>query len=183
MESSSGLIMSVIRILSNSKDDAERDIIRKKLGDCLAVSDQKLTKLVAEHHKDLRLVMQTFTKTSNNLQAALVKLKDAKQRLIYARNKLNSRLDELKRMSEELEKSRRPDILVDKTSIDVKVERNLDQSTQSTDTEKNEELDSSLMDNNVFNPRTSETSTPSLFKFSRSSYAICFEDHYKELSI
>lgn len=182
MESSSGLIMSVIRILSNSKDDAERDVIRKKLEDCLTVSDQKLTKLVSEHHKDLRLVMQTFTTTSNNLESALGRLKDAKQRIACSRDKLSYKLDELRRLSDEVEKSQRNEVLDSEATEIAAQERSQEQSSRS-ETRPDDEMESSLMDNNVFNPRTSETSAPSLFKFSRSSYAICFEDRYKDLSI
>lgn len=113
MESSSGLIMSVIRILTNSKDDAERDVIKKKLEDCLAVSDQKLTKLVSDHHKELRLVMQTFTAISKNFQSSLGKLSKAHKRLDECRELLTSRLDELRRLSEESKKNEKILTLLD----------------------------------------------------------------------
>lgn len=181
MESSSSLIMSVIRILSNSKDDVERDVIRKKLEDCLTVSDQKLTKLVSEHYKDLRSVMQTFTKTSNNLQSSLSKLTIAKQRLVDSREMLTSRLEELRKLSEELKTSERMVAILDQEDKLA----NLDHPEQVVEQDTNPDCDfgSALIDNNVFNQRTTETSAPSLFKFSKSSYAICFEEHYKEHSL
>lgn len=113
MESSSGLIMSVIRILTNSKDDAERDVIKKKLEDCLAVSDQKLTKLVSDHHKELRLVMQTFTGISKNLQASLGGLKKAHKRLNECRDSLTSRLEELRKLSDESKRNEKILALLD----------------------------------------------------------------------
>lgn len=180
MESSSGLIMSVIRILTDSKDDDERDVIKKKLEDCLAVSDQKLKKLISEHHKDLKTVILTFSLTSENLQAVLDKLKDAKKRLTESRESLNSKLDELRRLSEELEASERK--VSEEASNASNLEKNQEQLPQ-YDTKENGDFESTLMENNVFNVRASETSAPSLFKFSRSSYAICFEDHNRELSI
>jgi phenylalanyl-tRNA synthetase alpha subunit len=179
MESSSSLIMGVIRILSNSKDDAERDVIRKKLEDCLAASDQKLTKLVSEHHKDLRSVMQTFTKTANNLQMSMDKLKQAKQRLVDSKETLTSKLEELKKLSEELKTSEKMLSLLDQVDTMALDDSQAVKEEESQDSE----FESTLIENNVFNPRTSENTTPSLFKFSRSSYAICFEDHFRELSI
>ena len=182
METSSSLIMGVIRILSNSKDDAERDVIRKKLEDCLNASDQKLTKLVSEHYKDLRSVMNTFTKTANNLQSSLSKLKQAKQRLADSRDTLTTKLDELQKLSEELKNSEKMVALLDQMNTSAVNEAN-DASANKANESHDDEFDSALMENNVFNPRTTENSAPALFKFSRSSYAICFEEHFKELSI
>lgn len=181
MESSSSLIMGVIRILQNSKDDAERDMIRKKLDDCLAASDQKLTKLVSEHHRDLKSVMQTFTKTANNLEISMSKLKQAKQRLADSRETLTSKWEELKKLNEELKTSERMVSLLEQVDT-MTYDESQDQTVKDGETQDSE-FESTLIENNVFNPRTSENTTPSLFKFSRSSYAICFEDHFKELSI
>lgn len=177
MESSSSLIMGVIRILSSSKDDAERDVIRKKLEDCLDASDQKLTKLVSEHHKDLRSVMNTFLRTANNLQTSLTKLKRAKQRLTDSRDMLTTKLKDLEQLSEELANSEKKILLLEKkeTSANNKAQ---DGAIEGQD----DGFESALVDNNVFNPRTT-TQGSALFKFSRSSYAICFEDHFKELSL
>lgn len=180
----SGLIMSVIRILSNSRDDAERDVIRKKLEDCLDVSDKKLTKLVMEHHKDLISVMQTFTRTADNLGSASMKLKHARQRLVESRERLNSKLDELKKLSAELETSERMVKLLDDLQNSANQESNQQlQQTSQSEHNQDDDINSTLMENNVFNPKVSENGGPCLFKFSRSSYAICFEDNYKELSI
>lgn len=178
MESSSSLIMGVIRILSNSKDDAERDVIRKKLEDCLDASDQKLTKLVSEHHKDLRCVMSTFLQTANNLQSSLAKLKQAKKRLKDSSDMLTARLNELMRLSEELANSEKMIGILDQKETST-----LDETKDTTLNEtEDEDLENTLLENNVFNPRTT-TQDSALFKFSRSSYAICFEEHFKELSI
>lgn len=182
MESSSSLIMSVIQILSRSKDDAERDVIRKKLEDLLEASDQKLTKLVSEHYKDLRSVMITFTKTASNLQMSLAKLQQAKQRLTDSRDRLTTKLDELQKLSEELQNSEKMVAYFDQMNTSAANESQ-DQIADRDNSGQNNQFESTLMENNVFNPRASENSTPALFKFSRSSYAICFEEHFKELSI
>lgn len=182
MESSSSLIMSVIEILLRSKDDAERDAIKKKLEDCLEASDQKLTKLVSEHYKDLRSVMNTFTKTANNLQTSLAKLKQAKQRLTDSREMLTTKLDELKKLSEELKDSEK--MVAYFNQMNTSAANQSEDQTVNKDSEAHDnQFESTLMENNVFNPRPSENSTPALFKFSRSSYAKCFEEHFKEQSI
>lgn len=113
METSSGLIMNVIRILTNSKDDAERDTIKKKLEDFLADSDQKLTKLVLKHQEELSVVVQSFISISNNLQKSLTKLAKAKQRLVDCREMLASRLEELRRLSDESRKNEKILALLD----------------------------------------------------------------------
>lgn len=105
METSSGLIMRVIRTLTNSKDDAEREAIKKRLEEALADSDTKLTKLVSDNHKELRMVMQTFTTVSKNLQTSLTVLFRAKKRLSDSRDMLTSKLDEVRRLSEESQKN------------------------------------------------------------------------------
>lgn len=242
--SSSGLIMSVIRVLTNSKDDAERDVIKKKIEDCLVVSDQKLTKLVSEHHKDLRLVMQAFTSISNNLQSSLVKLARAKQRLIDCKEILTSRIEELNRLSDESRINERIVVLLDQfeelsripmkineliderqyltaTKLLVEKQKYIDENIETFDCLKEikSELESKrdelykIFRERLFNPdnqvqkeeiieslrlidiipeldpeidaprekpETSQVTKPSLFRFSSSSHAICFNEHYKE---
>jgi len=166
MESSSGLIMRVIRILTDSKDDAERDVIRKNLEDCLADSDQKLTKLVSDHHQNLRLVMQIFTKTSNNLESALMKLESIKQRLEVSRKSNCEELQRIAKSYEELLKSS------NKHDMDERENDRIEEKSHISDTTRADhqnDIDSTMT---VFTPRTSDA--PALFKFSRSSYAICF---------
>lgn len=182
MESSSNaIIMSVIRILSNSKDDVERDVIRKKLEDFLADSDKKLTKLVAEHHKDLRSVMQIFYQTAEKLQSSLAKLNKAKEHLNNSRSMLTSKLDELKKVSDDLKRSERLVQLLDQEDNLADLENHVN--TMEINDEDDSDFSTTLLENNVFNPRASENSTPSLFRFSKSSYAICFEEHFKELPL
>lgn len=243
MDSSSGLIMRVITILTNSKDDAERDAIKKKLEDCLVESDQKLTKLVSEHHKDLKLVMQAFISTSNNLQLSSTKLTSAKQRLQSSREMLVSKLDELRRLSEDSSRNERILALLDQvdelsrvpaaiselvenreyleaTKLLTEKQKYIEDNFESFDclqdirseldskreeiyrvlreriflTEdgqsKNEIVESlKMIDKSPELPELEEVkektetaprSKPSLFRFSLSSHAMCFNEHYKE---
>lgn len=243
MESSSGLIMSVIRILTNSKDDAERDVIKKKLEDCLAVSDQKLTKLVSEHHKDLGLVMKTFTGISTKLQSSSSKLTEVHKRLKDSSEMLTSRLEELRRLKDESKKNERILTLLDKvdelsrvparinellneheyltaTKLLVEKQNYIADHFESFDclkdirsdldgkreevykilreklfTVENESMKEEVVESlklidktpelpdleiNKEKVETTQTSKPTLFKFSLSSHAICFNEHYKE---
>lgn len=242
METSSGLIMNVIRILTNSKDDAERDKIKKNLEDLLADSDQKLTKLVLKHQEELSVVVQSFISISNNLQKSLTKLAKAKQRLVECREKLASKLEELRRLSDESKKNEKILALLDQiddlsripskisellndsryldaTRLLVEKQRYVNKHFEASDfikdiklelEGKKEEIyrvlreklflndDESLKDDIKESlymidktpdlPDTeiakekieSQTTKPSLFKFSLSSHAICFNEHYKE---
>lgn len=165
---SSGLIMKVIRTLTNSKDDAERDAIKRRLESALEDSDQKLTKLISDNHKELRLVMQTFTTISKNLQSSLVKLSKAKHRLMDCREMLTSRLDQLRRLSEESKRNE-------------KILALLDQMDEITDEPEPIDKPSELPDLDVVKEEDDVNhAKPSLFKFSLSSHAICFNEHYKE---
>lgn len=124
---SSGLIMKVIRTLTNSKDDAERDATKKRLEDALKDSDANLTKLVSMNHKELKLVVQTFTTVTKNLQTSLVKLYRAKQRLLDCREMLTSRLEELRRLSEESRRSEKILSLLDQIDELSKVPSQIDE--------------------------------------------------------
>lgn len=243
MESSSGLIMNVIRILTNSKDDAERDVIKKKLEDFLQISDEKLSKLVSEHHKELRQVMQSFTSISNNLQSSLTRLSKAKQRLKDCREMLTSKLNELRRLSDESTKNEKILSLLDQvdelsrvptriaelfdnrcyldaTRLLVDKQKYIDEKFESFDClgqvrseldSKREEIyrllkeklfivDDESLKNDIVeslklidktpelpdleiakeNVDNAPATKPTLFKFSLSSHAICFNEHYKE---
>lgn len=242
METSSGLIMNVIRILTNSRDDAERDKIKKNLEDLLADSDQKLTKLVLKHQEELSVVVQSFISISNNLQKSLTKLAKAKQRLVDCREMLASRLDELRRLSEESRKNERILVLLDQvdelsripsrinellsdgkyldaTKLLVSKQKYLDEQFESSDFLKDVKIELDAKRDEIYRilreklflnddessrddiieslkmidktpdlPETeiarekieAQTTKPSLFKFSLSSHAICFNEHYKE---
>lgn len=241
-ESSSGLIMKVIRTLTNSKDDAERDAIKKRLEDALVDSDQKLTTLVTDNHKDLRLVMQTFTNISKNLEYSMTKLSSVKHRLTVSREMLTSRLDELRRLIEESERnekiinlldqieeiSRVPaqinELLINEDYVEATkllldgqsyVDENFDSFDCLNDIKaelesKREEIYRLLEEKRLVHEddkirgkiieslkmidktpddtdldlakekSDSESARPALFRFARSSHAICFNEHYKE---
>lgn len=229
--------------MTNSQNDEERGVIKKKLEDCLVASDQKLTELVAKNHEELRKVMQTFTNISNNLQSSSTKLSRAKKRLVECREMLTSRLEELSRLSEESRINEKVITLLnqvdelnkvppkitellnkekylDATKLLVEKQKYIDDNFESFDCLKDtrseldgkrEELFRTLKDKLFVvedeqkkgdiveslkmidktpelpdieiasKEKTPVTTTkPYLFRFSLSSHAICFNEHYKE---
>lgn len=58
----SGLLMSVIRTLSASESNEQRDREKAKLEKEYQKSDQQLDELVSLHHQDLTQVMQVFVR-------------------------------------------------------------------------------------------------------------------------
>lgn len=248
MESSSGLIMSLIRIVKNSKDDAERDVIKKKLEDFLALSDEKLTKLVATHQEELKVVVENCTVIPTNLENSIKKLASVKQKLTTCREMLTSKLNDLVKLSEESEKNEKILVLLDQVSDLSNVPTRINESLNNeeyfeatkllkekqdymsenfdsfdclkdlkseldnkrdemyrlfmekllivdeTTTLRDEIVESlklmkmidktpELADPEIAKENVGETvlpAKPSLFKFSLSSHAICFNEHYRE---
>lgn len=234
--------MSVVRILTASKDDTERPVIKKNLEERLKASSDALSELTIKHHKELRLVMQGFNSISDNLQTSLSKLGRAKQRLKDCREKLTSRLDELRRLSEESKKNEKILVLLDQvdnlsrvpsnvsallnnqeyleaSKLLVEKQKHIDDNFESFDClkELRAELDTKreeiykILREKLFSNDESKrneiveslklidktpeeleledpkekledapTVKPSLFRFSLSSHAICFNEHYKE---
>lgn len=165
--------MSIIKTLVNSKDDeAERDVIKKKLEKSLEVSDQKLTKLVADHYGELHTVMQSFRSIFKNLRVSLENLHKSKQRLVSARELLISKLENLKKLSEESKVNQRILVLLDREEQmeAPRPEDRVEERESSPDLDETE---------TYFEPTTSKQSN-GLFSFSRSSYGICFQEYYSE---
>lgn len=234
--------MNVLRHLTSSKDDNDRELIKKRLEDCQIASDNKLTKLVLENHEELRSVMQAFTKVSDNLQSSVSNLNKIKQRLEGCREVLISKLEELQNLSEESRKNekilhiinqvddlKRVPSLVNElldsseylkaTKLLVEKQKYIEDNFEFFDCLKDigAELESKreeiyrilrekllyivsddpskegiieslnlidktpkLPDLVVDKTETTQVAKPSLFKFSLSSHAICFNEHYKE---
>ncbi|RWS04217.1 Exocyst complex component 4-like protein [Dinothrombium tinctorium] len=97
-ESSTGLLMSVIRSLTASKDVDERDREKANLEREFAESDSRLDKLVLNHHTDLTSVMQAFSKISARLIAAKDKLRNVSEKLTVCQKLLHCKRDELKKL-------------------------------------------------------------------------------------
>ncbi|RWS26425.1 exocyst complex component 4-like protein [Leptotrombidium deliense] len=93
-----GLLMSVIRSLTASKDVDERDREKANLEREFYDSDSRLDKLVLSHHSDLTSVMQAFSKISTRLVSAKEKLKSVSEKLVICQKLLHCKRDELKKL-------------------------------------------------------------------------------------
>lgn len=94
----SGLLMSVIRTLSTSESNEQRDREKAKLEREYKKCDQKLNELVSIHKQDLERVMHLFIQMSSTVTSTRDKLRGIKERLIACKTLLNCRRDELKKL-------------------------------------------------------------------------------------
>ncbi|XP_063222641.1 exocyst complex component 4 [Bacillus rossius redtenbacheri] len=94
----SGLLMSVIRTLSASESNEQRDREKAKLEKEYKRSDQKLDELVLLHDQDLTQVMQLFGKLSSRVTASREKIHAVKENLHACKMLLRCKRDELKKL-------------------------------------------------------------------------------------
>ncbi|XP_059476741.1 exocyst complex component 4 [Neocloeon triangulifer] len=95
---SSGLLMSVIRTLSASESNEQRDREKAKLEKEYKKSDKRLDELVSVHDEDLNQVMQSFDKISTNVLASRDKIRSVKENLIACKMLLRCKREELKKL-------------------------------------------------------------------------------------
>lgn len=93
-----GLLMSVIRSLTASRDMIERDREKANVQKQFQESDERLEKLVQQHHNELSSVMSAFSKVSSRLDAAKSRLEGIREKLLHCQSLLNCKRDELKRL-------------------------------------------------------------------------------------
>ncbi|XP_049784437.1 exocyst complex component 4 isoform X1 [Schistocerca cancellata] len=94
----SGLLMSVIRTLSASESNEQRDREKGKLEREYKKSDQRLDELVSLHDQDLTRVMQLFGKLSTRVQLSREKIHAVKENLHACKMLLRCRREELKKL-------------------------------------------------------------------------------------
>nr|CAD7403523.1 unnamed protein product [Timema cristinae] len=94
----SGLLMSVIRTLSASESNEQRDREKAKLEKEYKRSDQRLDELVSTHDQDLTQVMQLFGKLSSRVTASREKIHAVKENLHACKMLLRCKRDELKKL-------------------------------------------------------------------------------------
>lgn len=90
--------MSVIRTLSASESNEQRDREKAKLEKEYKRSDQRLDELISLHHNDLTQVMQVFAKLSSQVTASREKVLAVKENLQACKMLLHCRRDELKKL-------------------------------------------------------------------------------------
>ncbi|XP_012254294.2 exocyst complex component 4 isoform X2 [Athalia rosae] len=94
----SGLLMSVIRALSASETNEQREVEKAKLEKEYKRSDQRLDELVSLHDQDLTQVMKIFSTLSERVTAAREKIHAVKENLNACKQLLRCRKDELMKL-------------------------------------------------------------------------------------
>ncbi|KAG5315303.1 EXOC4 protein, partial [Pseudoatta argentina] len=91
----SGLLISVIRALSASETNEQREIEKAKLEKEYKRSDQRLEELVSSHDQDLMEVMQIFSELSEKVTSAREKIHAVKENLNACKQLLRCKREEL----------------------------------------------------------------------------------------
>ncbi|XP_046385414.1 exocyst complex component 4 [Ischnura elegans] len=94
----SGLLMSVIRTLSASESNEQRDREKAKLEKEYKKSDQRLDELISLHDEDLSQIMQLFGQLSNMVSSSREKVHTVKENLQACKMLLRCRRDELQKL-------------------------------------------------------------------------------------
>lgn len=90
-----GLLISVIRALSASETNEQREIEKAKLEKEYKRSDQRLDELVSLHDQDLTEVMQVFSALSEKVTASREKIHAVKENLNACKQLLRCKREEL----------------------------------------------------------------------------------------
>ncbi|XP_025829668.1 exocyst complex component 4 isoform X3 [Agrilus planipennis] len=94
----SGLLMSVIRTLSASETNEQREKEKAKLEAEYKQSDKRLDELVSRHEGDLTKVMQLFSSISSSIRESREKIRTVKENLKACKSLLHCRSDELRKL-------------------------------------------------------------------------------------
>ncbi|XP_037788643.1 exocyst complex component 4-like [Penaeus monodon] len=95
-DSASGLLMSVIRTLSASENNEQRDREKARLEKEYRKSDQRLDQLITRHDQSLKDVMQIFGDVSGRLADSRKRIRTIKENLAACKRLLHCKRDELK---------------------------------------------------------------------------------------
>ncbi|KAK7083034.1 Exocyst complex component 4 [Halocaridina rubra] len=93
---SSGLLMSVIRTLSASESNEQRDREKARLEREYRKSDQRLDQLITRHDQSLKDVMEIFKVVSGRLAESRDRIRTIKDNLAACKRLLHCKRDELK---------------------------------------------------------------------------------------
>uniref|UniRef100_A0A8D8V530 Exocyst complex component Sec8 n=2 Tax=Cacopsylla melanoneura TaxID=428564 RepID=A0A8D8V530_9HEMI len=94
----SGLLMSVIRTLSASESNEQRDRERAKLEKEYKKSDKQIEEYVSLHHEDLTQIMQLFAKLSSLVSSSKERITTVRENLQACKVLLSCRHEELKKL-------------------------------------------------------------------------------------
>ncbi|KAK6635581.1 hypothetical protein RUM44_000835 [Polyplax serrata] len=94
----SGLLMSLIRTLSTSETNEQREKEKNKLEKDHERSNRRLEELVSHHNQELTQVMQLFVKVSSLITSSRERIKTVKDNLQTCKTLLRCRRNELKKL-------------------------------------------------------------------------------------
>lgn len=95
---SAGLLVDVIRTLTTSPSQAQKELQRERLEKDFAVTSHNIDRLVSEHQHDLTSSLQTFRKVSVKLKNAHERVRSLKNNLSSCKSLLQCKRDELKQL-------------------------------------------------------------------------------------
>jgi len=90
--------MTVIRTLSTSESNEQRDREKAKLEKDYQKCDKELDELISQHDGDLAQVMQTFGRVSMLVNTSRERISNVKENLLACKTLLSCRRDELKKL-------------------------------------------------------------------------------------
>ncbi|KAF2360629.1 Sec8 exocyst complex component specific domain, partial [Trinorchestia longiramus] len=93
---SSGLLMSVIRTLSASETNEQRDREKAQLQREFNRSNLELDKHIAKHDESIKKVLQIFSDVSSRLSESRAKMQGIRENLVACKRLLHCKRDELK---------------------------------------------------------------------------------------
>ena len=94
----SGLLMSIIRTLSASDGDHQRNVERGRLKEAFEETDEKLDTLISQNYEEVAMTIKRFSKISERIADSRVRMKRVRENLQQCKSLLYCRQDELRKL-------------------------------------------------------------------------------------
>jgi len=94
----SGLLMSIIRTLSASDGDHQREVEKERLEEAFIDTDEKLDKLINENYEEVAMSIKKFSRIADEISRSREKIKKVKENLQQCKSLLYCRQDELRKL-------------------------------------------------------------------------------------
>uniref|UniRef100_A0A3Q2DYW4 Exocyst complex component Sec8 n=1 Tax=Cyprinodon variegatus TaxID=28743 RepID=A0A3Q2DYW4_CYPVA len=94
----SGLLISVIRTLSNSDDVQDRETEKGRLEEAFETCDRDLDTLIVQHYAELTTAIGTYQSITERITSSRNKIKQVKENLLSCKMLLHCKRDELRKL-------------------------------------------------------------------------------------
>ena len=94
----SGLLMSIIRTLSASDGDHQRNVERGRLKEAFEETDEKLETLISQNYEEVAMTIKRFSKISERIADSRIRMKRVRENLQQCKSLLYCRQDELRKL-------------------------------------------------------------------------------------